>query len=177
MQNHYFYWKATNMNYKTKNLKRMVLTEIKNYKRRYTIYMLVCNITGDTYYGSTCCTLKERLNSHKYKQTCSSKSIINRGDYLPLIPLETDLSYNKKIERENWYIDNNVCVNKYNAKLNVEKRKQRQKQTSAKWDKNNKERLKTRYKKYQIKTKKYRKQYNYWRQTSPIGILARAYFD
>ena len=174
MQNHYFYWKATNMSSKTKILKRKLLTEIKNYKRRYTIYMLVCNITGDTYYGSTCQSLKERLYLHKYDskqkhKNNASKIIIERDDYLPLIPLETDLLYCEKIEREEWYINNNVCVNKRSAKFTVEKRKQ----VNAKWKKNNKEKQAE----YRKQKKEYKKQIDYWRNTSPIGILARAYFD
>ena len=162
MQNHYNYWKSKNINYKTRLLKKTLLTEIRNYKRRYTIYMLVCNITGDTYYGSTSCTLKERLNNHKCNPVCSAKIIIDRNDYLPLIPLETDLTYYEKREREEWYISNNVCVNILSAKINVQNRKNRKKQAFSKWYKNNKE---------------YKKQCDYWRRGSPIGILARAYFD
>ena len=122
MQNHYNFWKATNMRQKTKILKQRLLTEIKNYKQRYTIYMLVCNITGDTYYGSTCQPLKERLYGHISSHSCSSKIIIDRNDYLPLIPLETNLLYCEKIEREEWYINNNICVNKRSAKFTEEKR-------------------------------------------------------
>ena len=48
------------------------------------------------------------------------------------------------------------------AKINVEKRNQYQRQYIIKWRKNNKENI---------------KQYDYWRRRSPIGILARAYFD
>tara|TARA_R110000823_G_scaffold43959_1_gene113946 strand:- start:77 stop:550 length:474 start_codon:yes stop_codon:yes gene_type:complete len=157
------------MTYKTKILKRRLLTEIKNYKRKYTIYKLVCNITSETYYGSTCQSLKERLSKHKCQKNCSSKIIIDRGNYLPLIPLETNLLYCEKIEREEWYINNNVCVNKRSAKFTVEKRKQ----VNAKWNKNNKEKIVE----YYQKNKKYKKQCDYWRNTSPIGILSRAYFD
>ena len=162
MQDHYDYWKAGNITSRAKKLRKNFLTEIKNYKRKYTIYMLVCNITGDTYYGSTYTTLKERLRRHKSRRNCSSKIIINRGNYLPLIPLETNLSYAKKIEREDYYITNNVCVNKMGAKFNVEKEKETLKKYYANWRKNNKE---------------YRMQYNYWRNSHPIGILARSYFD
>ena len=158
MQNHDDYWKATNMTCKNKKLKRKLLTEIKNYKQRYTIYMLVCNITGNTYYGSTCMTLKERLNCHKCKKDCSSKIIIDKGDYLPLIPLETDLTYCKKKEREDYYITNNVCVNKKGENFNDD----REKKYHIEYRKQNKE---------------YNKQYKYWIRTNPIGILSRAYFD
>ena len=50
------------------------------------IYQIYCNITGETYYGSTCNTLAKRMGSHREKAklttiSCTSKSIINRGDY------------------------------------------------------------------------------------------------
>ena len=169
MQDHYDYWKAGNMKYKTKRLKQTLLTEIKNYKRKYTIYMLVCNITGNTYYGSTCQSLKQRLIHHKSKRNCSSKIILNRNDYLPLIPLETNLSYAKKINLEDWYILNNVCVNKQGAKRNVEKAKE----SNIKYCKNNKEKIKIKNDNW----RKNNKDYDYWRRKSPIGILARSYFD
>ena len=93
MQDNYNYWQSRNMNYKNKVLRRRLFMEIKNYNKRYTIYMLVCNITGDTYYGSTCRTLKVRFSHHKRKRNCSAKIIIDRGNYSSLIPLETNLSY------------------------------------------------------------------------------------
>ena len=134
---------------------------------------MFCNITGETYYGSTCQPLKRRLAAHKCCRPCSSKIIIDRGDYSPLIPLETDLSYCEKRERENWYISNNACVNKMSAKSTVEKRKQ----IRTKWNKKNKEKLKKQEAENYQKNKKYYKQYNYWRRANPIGILARAYFN
>ena len=169
MENHYNYLNCKNMKYKTKRLKQMLLTEIKNYKRKYTIYKLVCNITGNTYYGSTCQSLKKRLIQHESRRNCSSNIILDKGDYLPLIPLETNLSYGKKINREDWYILNNVCVNKQGAKRNVEKAKE----SKIKYGKNNKEKIKIKNDNW----RKNNKDYDYWRRKSPIGILARSYFN
>jgi len=78
-------------------------------------YMIVCNITGDTYYGSTALTLEERMKIHrKPSNRCTSRVIIERGDYTA-IWLE-DWPCNSKYElerRERWWIENNVCVNKF----------------------------------------------------------------
>ena len=178
-----------NMTSRVKRLRKSFLTEIKNYKRKYTIYMLVCNITGDTYYGSTCMTLKDRMRDHKSKSSrCSSKIIINRGNYLPLIPLETNLSYGKKIEREDYCINSNVCVNDMCAKLNVEKTKETHKKYyeinkeerlkyGANWKKNNKERIKKTAANYRKDNKEHIIQSDYWRRKYHLGILARSYFN
>jgi len=155
MENHYNYLKS-NMTQKNKILRRKILTEIKNYERRYTIYKLVCNITNDTYYGSTCQRLSARLWAHKHTNKCSSRIIIDRGNYSALIPLESNLSYSKKMEREDYYIRNNVCINKKGATRNQEL-----KRDLTKWRNQNKE---------------YTKNYNYWIKSHPLGILARAYF-
>ena len=76
--------------------------------------MIVCNITGDTYYGSTALTLEERMKVHRRANNeCTSHVIIERGDYTA-IWLE-DWPCNSKYElerRERWWIENNVCVNK-----------------------------------------------------------------
>ena len=45
------------------------------------VYCIVCNITGEKYYGSTILTLQQRMNSHKSKLNCSCKQIILRNDY------------------------------------------------------------------------------------------------
>ena len=74
--------------------------------------MIVCNITGDTYYGSTAQTLEKRMYKHRQLRY-ASRDIILRGDYTA-IWLE-DWPCNSKYElerRERWWIENNVCVNK-----------------------------------------------------------------
>ena len=52
---------------------------IMNYSNA-KIYKLTCRITGEIYVGSTVNTLETRLNQHK-STGCSSRQIINRGDY------------------------------------------------------------------------------------------------
>ena len=77
------------------------------------IYKLVCNITGEVYYGSTKNTLEKRLQKHKEKtHTCMSKQILERGDYK--IELIKNYPCNTKRElelEEGKYIRENECIN------------------------------------------------------------------
>jgi hypothetical protein len=82
------------------------------------IYKIVCNITNETYYGSTT-NYNHRMSAHltrtdkqKQKAKCKSWDIINRGNFTFSIVEElicetkTDL-----LKRERYYIENNECVN------------------------------------------------------------------
>jgi len=86
------------------------------------IYKITCNETGESYYGSTICSLNRRMTLHKsgckdWKEGKShyvtSFSIIERGNYLYSI-IETVECEDKKqlavLERK--YIEENDCVNK-----------------------------------------------------------------
>ena len=83
------------------------------------IYKIYCNITGETYYGSTCNTLAKRIGQHRTdakensKSLYTSSSIINRCDYD--YSLIEKYKCNNKQElhaRERCWIENNECVNK-----------------------------------------------------------------
>ena len=77
------------------------------------IYKIVCNETGEVYYGSTRVILKERIRKHRYSNGCRSRQIIDRNNYY--YELIEDYSCNNKYEletRELWYILNNKCINK-----------------------------------------------------------------
>ena len=82
------------------------------------IYKIYCNITGETYYGSTVNTLAKRMGTHRDEaketsKTCTSKSIMSRGDYD--YSLVENYNCNNKQElhaRERYWIENNECVNK-----------------------------------------------------------------
>ena len=78
----------------------------------YTMYKIVCNITGDTYYGHTTKTLAHRLSTHGY-DLCTSRHIIDRGDY-EAIELEVChfANVHEARARERWWIKNNQCINK-----------------------------------------------------------------
>jgi len=93
-----------------------------NIDKRYKngkIYKLVCSETGDVYYGSTIRTLKYRLNNHRCKSNdCESKYFVD-----PVIELIEDYPCNnkRKLEkREQYYIDNNDCVNKLKSYITKE---------------------------------------------------------
>ena len=94
------------------------MPEYKNGK----IYQIVCNITGEVYIGSTCCSLEERLRLHRSKRTNErprevSKQIIDRGDYYIEL-LETYPCENRhELElKETEYQKNINCINKQLAR-------------------------------------------------------------
>ena len=88
------------------------------------IYKIECNETGEVYYGSTTQKyLSTRINGHKdrYRQAqegekyfCASFQIIERGNYsyssIETVECETKEQLHV---RERFYIENNVCINKY----------------------------------------------------------------
>jgi len=77
------------------------------------IYKIVCNITGEVYYGSTIDTLNRRLTKHKQsRKSCSSRNIIERGDYeMILIKNYPCNNVYELEEEESNYIRNNTCIN------------------------------------------------------------------
>lgn len=90
------------------------------------IYKLVCNITRKIYYGSTTQKLSGRKGGHlsDYKRytkdntihKCASIEIIKNNDF-DIILVESYPCKNKDElrQREQFYIENNICVNKINA--------------------------------------------------------------
>ena len=111
------------------------------------IYKIVCNITGEIYYGSTIETLKERLRKHKkIDNPCVSKNILDRGDYK--IELIENYPCNNKYEleeQEATYIRNNTCINitiPHRTKKEYKKQYYKNNQEKFKeYYENNKERL------------------------------------
>tara|TARA_R110000803_G_scaffold38011_1_gene82028 strand:+ start:357 stop:1004 length:648 start_codon:yes stop_codon:yes gene_type:complete len=102
------------------------------------IYKIVCNETGQTYYGSTTVLLSQRIGKHRLYNSCSSRCIIERGNYdyslIEEFPCESKEQLHK---RERWYIENNDCVN-----VRVEGRTQKEYQNA------NKEKIQERKKQY-----------------------------
>jgi hypothetical protein len=85
------------------------------------IYKIVCNETGECYYGSTQQSLNERMTCHKSGCKAwklgntghsTSYDIIDRGNYSYVL-IETVECENKHQlhERERCYIENNECIN------------------------------------------------------------------
>ena len=78
------------------------------------IYHIVCNITGETYYGSTVQKICVRMGGHRKKDSeCCSKQILERGDYYyGLVEDYKCDNLEQLLMRERYYVDNNDCVNK-----------------------------------------------------------------
>lgn len=81
------------------------------------IYKLVCNITNKCYIGSTCQTLPQRLKGHVYDSNrtklCSSKEIIDGGNYSIILLEEFPCnSNNELLKKEYHYMDIIECINK-----------------------------------------------------------------
>jgi len=78
------------------------------------VYWIHCNITEENYIGSTIQSLKKRLVNHTGKNNkCSSKQIIDRGDY-DVIVLEDNIPNDILKVREQFYMD--CCDNLVNVK-------------------------------------------------------------
>ena len=78
------------------------------------IYKIVCNITGEVYIGSSTQPLAKRLYHHKKKTNeCSSKQIIDRGDYvIVLIEAFPCANRNELFQRERYHFDLIPNINK-----------------------------------------------------------------
>ena len=87
------------------------------------IYKIIDNTNDNLYIGSTTLSLKERLNKHKNdKKKCSSYEIIENGDYI-IAEIEKCDVENRRY-REQYWIDNTDCINKYRAYRTKEQRKE-----------------------------------------------------
>ena len=83
------------------------------------IYKLHCNLTGEDYYGSTR-DYKQRISIHTCstekqlsKRQCTSRQIIERGDYSFSIVEECNFETRQQLkERERYYFENLPCINK-----------------------------------------------------------------
>jgi len=111
-----------------------------------SVYCLVCNITGEKYYGSTGKTLSQRLSLHK-KLDCTSKQIILRGDY-DIYKLSEYETKEEAELKEDWYIRNKECVNQMRVKLTDEERKEGVKKRNKEYREKNGEKIKNYKKEY-----------------------------
>jgi len=138
------------------------------------IYKIVCNITGEVYYGSTIQKLEDRLKGHKTDKDCVSRHIIERGNYqINLIKNYPCNNLWELEEEEATYIRNNKCINykiphrtrkeyredskehikEYNKNYR-ENNKEFIKELSIKYREENKEKLKIKKKEYYENNKK-----------------------
>jgi len=117
------------------------------------IYKIVCNETGETYYGSTIQKLKYRISRHKNRKTSESKHIINRNNYYYVLIENYSCNNKKELEtRERYYIENNDCINKIiptrTKEEYVEDNKEKMKEYQKTHYKQNKENIKEQKKEY-----------------------------
>jgi len=80
------------------------------------IYRIVCNITGENYYGSTTETLAQRMGSHrkatKRNKKTTANQIIDRGNYDIILVEEYPCDNKEQLhKRERYYIEKNKCIN------------------------------------------------------------------
>ena len=112
------------------------------------IYSIVCNETGEVYYGSTTQNVSERIFIHNSNMKrwnegktnyCASYEIIERNNYT-VSTIET-VEFEDKTElyeRERFYIENNDCVNCRLPVLTTEERTEQAKERGKIWRENNK---------------------------------------
>jgi len=81
------------------------------------IYQIICNTTGKRYIGATCqkklCTRLAQHVANRKRNDCSSKEIIDNGNYeIVLIESYPCSSKDELHQRERFYIQSMECVNK-----------------------------------------------------------------
>lgn len=107
------------------------------------IYEIICKVTDERYIGSTTQPLSKRLAKHRMSSNkCSSRQIIERGDYyinlLEEFPCENKEQLLKK-ERE-WY-DKIICINKNRPFTSKEERIEKSAANRKEYREQNKEKL------------------------------------
>jgi len=107
---------------------------------RARIYKIVCDTSGEVYYGSTIQSLSMRLTGHRQdarRDRCSSKQIIDRGNYSIVLVEEYPCENKEQLcRRERYYIENNECVNKQVPTRTKKQYHQDNKAWKAEYDKN-----------------------------------------
>lgn len=133
------------------------------------IYKIVCNITGETYYGSTTAKLSTRLSGHVYnvrvgRSCCKSKQIIERGDYSMVLCEECPCDNKEQLRAiERKWIENNNCVNKIVPTRTLHEYYEDHKEKSLLYQKHyreaNKEKIKVYQREYSKNMRKIYKEY------------------
>tara|TARA_B100001093_G_scaffold387472_1_gene373469 strand:- start:152 stop:1006 length:855 start_codon:yes stop_codon:yes gene_type:complete len=118
------------------------------------IYKIYCNLTGDTYYGSTVQSLAKRVAQHretyhKWKKGdfayIKSFDIIDRGEYVYSLVEEYPCENKEQLyARERYCIENNECINKHIPG-----------RTGKEWYEDNKEKVLEKAKEYREQNKEH----------------------
>ena len=133
------------------------------------IYKIVCNITGETYYGSTVQPIKLRMNNHKHSTNGrwpKAHQIIERGDYLYEVIEECPCENIEQLKyKERFWIDNNDCVNRFRPIITKEEHAK----LKADWYIKNKEHCNNKNKEYREENKEKLSEYNKIRRSDPVN--------
>jgi hypothetical protein len=125
------------------------------------IYKIICLTTHEVYIGSTTQTLKKRMSNHRSKSnSCVSKQIINRNNYIygtlleSYFPNQTEL-----LKIEKFFIQNAArCINKQMPILNEQEKIENKKNYDEKYYNKNKD-YKKKYDKERYLKKKHERQF------------------
>mgnify|MGYP003649628179 CR=1 len=132
------------------------------------IYKIVCNITGETYYGSTVQPIKLRMNNHKHSTNGrwpKAHQIIERGDYLYEVIEECPCENIEQLKyKERFWIENNDCVNINRPIITKEEHAK----LKADWYIKNKEHCNNKNKEYREENKEKISEYNKIRRSDPV---------
>tara|TARA_R110000822_G_scaffold22213_7_gene70012 strand:- start:4914 stop:5387 length:474 start_codon:yes stop_codon:yes gene_type:complete len=98
--------------------------------------------TGEVYIGSTIRTLKNRLNAHKNSGYLGKNYDLNNCKIEALESFyydydETDFHRKFLRKREQYYIDNNECINVIKAYQSLENKQKEAREKTEKWRLNN----------------------------------------
>lgn len=133
------------------------------------IYKIVCNETGEVYYGSSQTTLHKRILNHKSHYNSwkigntnymTSFQIMERGNYSYSLIETVECETKRQLEaRERFYIESNECVNKMiPCRTRQESKKayrETHKEEMNEWREANKEKIKEQTKLYRQANKEH----------------------
>ena len=119
------------------------------------IYKIIDNTNGNVYIGKTKNTLNYRLRKHKSNRTCSSRLIIDNGDYRIELIEETDDD-----SRERYWIENTDCINVNIPGRTDKEWREKNKDKNKEYREKNKEKIKEYEKVNKERKKEYRKYRN-----------------
>ena len=167
------------------------------------IYKIYCNITGETYYGSTVQSLAKRVGQHretyhKWKKGdfgyMKSFDIIDRGEYVYSLVEEYPCENKEQLyARERYWIENNECINKHipgrtnkewyqdnkekvleKAKKHREQNKEHLLEKEQEYREQNRENLRAGYKKYREQNKeKVAEKQKEWREQNKEKVAEK----
>lgn len=104
--------------------------------RQGYIYYILDLTNADMYIGS--CwkdNFSRRKRQHRDMITCSSKQIINNNDFIIEVFEENEFINREELrKREQYYIDNNKCINKLRAYTSDKMKKEQKKEYSKEYE-------------------------------------------